>query len=153
MPCGYGCAGYSDARKGRRRINDVAQHLRRFPSMNGVEIVPHNWPFILPASWRCLYHDPPAQYRRSDGLNVLCSCTRELDGKTWLHVSFSYPDRLPLYSDIIEAKRLFIGDKRTAYQVFPPLDKHVNTHPYCLRLWCCLDGDVTPDFTRGNGTL
>jgi len=89
----------------------------------------------------------------SDKLKVLASVGMELDGKFWLHVSFSRKDRLPSWFDIKRVKDAFIGETRTAYQIFPPKDKYVNIRETVLHLWHCLDGDVTPDFTHGTGSI
>lgn len=116
--------------------------------------VSHAFPLILPSLWQCEYRSASdAQYRRRDGLVVLCSSTRELDGKHWLHVSLSYPNRLPTYENMAACKKLFIGAERVAYQIFSDEKHHVNDHPFVLHLWCCMSGPVTPDFTRGLGTL
>lgn len=88
----------------------------------------------------------------SDRLMVIITGGEELDQKRWVHVSMSRPGRLPTYDDMCWVKRAFIGDDKTAYQVFPPKAKHVNIHSYCLHLWHCVDGDVTPDFTK-NGQI
>ena len=37
--------------------------------------------------------------------------------------------------------------------VFPERKFHVNIHPFCLHLWCCLDGDGLPEFSHGLGTI
>lgn len=62
------------------------------------------------------------------------------DGMRWLHVSVSKaPKRkMPTYEDIQVARRLFVGEHRECYQVFPTSDRYVNFHPV-LHLWCCLD--------------
>ncbi len=52
-----------------------------------------------------------------------------------------------------QVKTLFCGEERTAYQVHPPASKHVSIHDKCLHLWTCLDGPVTPDFTRSGDTI
>lgn len=80
--------------------------------------------------------------------------TVDHEGKEWLHASVSRSDkRLPTYEDLKTLKELCIGDHRTALQIFPPKDKHIdiaskNGGPEVLHLWCCLDGDVTPDFGK-----
>lgn len=107
-------------------------------------------PQSLPIAWARI---EPGRFRRDDGLRVLISVCLELDGLRWLHVSFSYKDRFPTWDDVGEVKRIFVGDDRAALQVFPRARDYVNHHPNCLHLWSCLDGDVTPDFTRGNGTI
>lgn len=114
-------------------------------------------PKFLPAGWS------PVE-ERMDGycydrpgiggnLRVIASVNKQLDNKDWLHVSFSRPDRLPSWDDLKEVKELFIGKDKTALQVLPPEANFVNIHPYCLHLWHCLDGDVTPDFTQGTGQI
>ena len=87
------------------------------------------------------------------GLKVMISCSEELDGNKWLHVSLSRENMIPTYDDIQLVKTQFIGADKTALQVFPPAAKHINLNPHVLHLWCCLDRDVTPDFTRGGESL
>ena len=123
--------------------------------LNRVEAVPYHWPIILPTGWiQFKSGDTEAVYRSTSGLLVLCSSSRESDGRHWLHVSFSRKDRIPDYEDLKEVKSIFIGDDRTAYQIFPSINKHINVHPHCLHLWALADGSaLTPDFTRGNGVI
>lgn len=87
------------------------------------------------------------------GLRVIATAARELDGKRWLHVSVSHGSRAVNWEDIGRVKSHFIGNGRTAIQVLPPTENYVNIHPNCFHLWHCLDGDVTPDFTRGSGSI
>jgi hypothetical protein len=90
----------------------------------------------------------------SGGLKVIWSAAVELDGRAWLHVSVSRPDRIPSYSDMTRVKSLFIGDDRYAYSVWPAREAHVNIHERCLHLWAVLEGDEPlPDFTQGTGTI
>lgn len=88
---------------------------------------------------------------------VISSRGLELDGKRWLHISMSIWNKsayvIPSYDDLIMVKKMFIGPNAKAIQVFPEESKHVNIHPYVLHLWCCLDGDPLPDFTRGSGSI
>lgn len=92
-------------------------------------------------------------FRRNGGnLMVICSARTEADGKRWLHVSCSKPNRLPDWDDLVLVKETFIGRERMAIQVIPPRSKYVNDHPYVLHLWCCLDGDPAPDF-RQDGSI
>jgi len=86
-----------------------------------------------------------AAYRRADGLAVIASGAVEQDGRRWLHVSCSRATQLPSWQDLRDVKELFCGPERAA--------KHVNIHPHCLHLWCCLEGDVLPDFTQGGNTI
>ncbi len=80
-------------------------------------------------------------------LRVIESWHDARDGRTWLHVSLSREDRIPSYEDVATIKRVFIGEDKEAYQVFPPVERHVNIHPNVLHLWCWPDGPVLPDFT------
>jgi hypothetical protein len=111
-------------------------------------------PRVLPPNWRMVDRSlDGGAFRCSDGLGVILSLAVELDEKLWLHVSMSRARQLPSWEDIRRVKLLFIGRERTAYQVLPPESRYVNIHPFCLHLWTCLDGDVTPDFTRGGSSL
>jgi len=94
-----------------------------------------------------------ATYDSLDGLRVLTSVSVELDGKRWLHVSCSRKDKLPSWNDLRRVKDLFIGTSRSAIQVLPRQEKHINIHPRVLHLFTCLDGDPLPDFTRGTESL
>jgi hypothetical protein len=97
--------------------------------------------------------DGSAWVNKSLGLLVIESTNKEQDGKTWKHVSMSRKSRLPTYDDMKIVKQQFIGDDHSAIQIFPRKTEHVNIHPYCLHLWCCLDGDPFPDFTNGSGSI
>lgn len=110
--------------------------------------LPSHFAHVRPA------HSPDPAYQRwyvsTTGLRVCLTADLELDGLLWLHVSVSHRGgRLPTWSEMALVKDLFCGRERTAYQVHPPSSQHVNIHRSCLHLWCCIDGPVTPDFTRG----
>lgn len=112
----------------------------------------------LPTGWqeqsvpRSSFFYGGRHYLRADGASVLFTVGRQDDGKRWLHVSIVVPEGLPTYEDLCELKRIFVGQKRQAIQVFPPRSKHVNIHDRCLHLWACLDGDGLPDFGKA-GTI
>lgn len=115
-------------------------------------------PKNLPEGWRRLPEpfdekEDGGGYASEWGLRVLCSALLEADDRVWLHVSCSRSDRIPTYEELCDVKRIFVGRTRRALQVFPPEAEHVNDHPYCLHLWCCMDGDGMPDFRRGLGTV
>lgn len=110
----------------------------------------------LPNTWRRTMSWGPEGYvydKVLEAMRVIETRTTAYDGKEWLHVSVSRPSKMPSYDDLKAVKQLFIGDDRYAYQVFPPLAKHVNIHNYCIHLFCCLEGPVLPDFTQGGNTL
>lgn len=77
-----------------------------------------------------------------DGREVL-----DDDGREWYHVSCSYSDHTPSYSDLLLMKRSFCPG-RTALQIFPPEAQHISGagigalgHVHVLHLWVCIDDD------------
>lgn len=95
----------------------------------------------------CSYHS------KSMGLIVVQSVGKELDGKLWIHTSYSRRNRIPTYQDTAFIKKHFIGDDKKAIAVYPKIEEHVNIMPYCLHLWSCIDDDPVPDFTQGSGSI
>ena len=98
--------------------------------------------------YRARYHD----------LLFICSEAKENDGRWWRHASVSRRDRqMPTYEDLKTLKAICIGEKYTAYQLFVPPDSHIDIGGprgvQVLHLWACLDGQVTPDFSGGTGSL
>jgi hypothetical protein len=144
----------------RRWENNPDQYRIAAKFMNGdvpivcdVEPVPWTGP-NLPPEWTEFRREINGFVaERNDKMKVIATCSRELDGKAWLHVSLSYPKRMPSYADMKEIKTMFIGPCAVAYELFPPETELINAHPYCRHLWSPMEGSVTPDFTRGNGTV
>ena len=113
-------------------------------------------PFVLPNGWKKLGSTnlSPVCFAGPKGLKAMMSVMMEEDGEAWMHVSMSHRDRLPTYEEMKAVKRIFIGSDKDAIQVFPKASNHVNVHPYCLHLWCCLSNpSKLPDFTRGLGMI
>ena len=116
---------------------------------------------ILPPQWQEIErYGNGAQYvftnliTRQKTMSVIITAEIQRDGKRWLHVSMARANRVPDWQEIKLVKSLFIGDDKTALQVFPPKSQFVNIHEFCLHLWHCLDGDVTPNFAHmENGRL
>lgn len=111
----------------------------------------------LPAAWRRERLDPNdpmfgvGMYMKGgarNGLKVLVDCSTFWDKTRWVHVTCSRRNKMPTYEELVEVKAVFIGPDRQAIQCFPKKEKHINIHPFCLHLWCCLDGDGLPDFGR-----
>lgn len=93
-------------------------------------------------------------FQKKNGLRVIVSDGVEVDGRLWRHISLSYEDKIPVYSDIIEVKNSFASAHRYAVMIFPKKRDHVNCHPFCLHLFALLEGTwPLPDFTRGKGSL
>ena len=112
-------------------------------------------PRVLPDGWNILqpFGDGNA-YQHRAGLRVIVTTADFPDGRDWMHISVSRKDRLPNWDDLKLVKNTFAGEKRYAYQVFPPTDKHVNIHEFCMHLYVPLTGEPPlPDFTRGGGTI
>lgn len=81
-------------------------------------------------------------------ITVIESIQVQKDGKRWLHVSVAKPgNKMPTYDDLQVARRLFVGEDRECYQVFPTKDRYVN-FGNVLHLWCCLSSPegVLPHF-------
>lgn len=75
-------------------------------------------------------------------------------GVEWIHASFAWAERLPVYEDLAALKKAVFGDTREAYMVFPRSDKHINMHPYALHLYGRADGSPElPDFTYGGASI
>ena len=92
--------------------------------------------------------------RKTDKLKVLITAVREQDGRAWLHVSFSFKNKMPAYKEMTHVKAVFIGANRVAYMVLPRSEDHYNFHPYCLHLFSPLEGeDPLPDFLASVGGI
>ena len=112
-------------------------------------------PLILSGSWREVERrrDGSMYTNALTGQRVILSL-EEHEGRKWLHCSTSFPDRLPTWPELRDAKDLFIGREVEAVQILPPEKEYVNVHPYCLHLWAHADKSrALPDFTQGGGTL
>lgn len=110
-------------------------------------------PLILPHGWRVDEAGfDGARYLHRKGLRAIVSACIEDDGRPWLHMSLSRADRLPTWDELREAKDLFIGRDRHAYQCLVPPSEYVNVHPFCLHLFAPVDGRALPDFRKG-GTI
>lgn len=81
-----------------------------------------------------------------NALTVICSIGIKSDDKLWLHLSVS-GQKFPVYSDLVLVKNIFIGEDKTAIQVFPGSENHVNDHANCLHLWHCLEQSALPEFS------
>lgn len=104
-------------------------------------------PKRLPNGWLMLQRrENGAIYKHRNGLGVIASAAQISDGKAWLKVTVSRPNRLPNHEDLCLVKREFIGIGRLALQLFMPEDELVKITPTCLNLWYCLDGDPLPAF-------
>jgi len=128
------------------------------------EIPPADWLWpLLPTKRQLARHhwllaekkrkDGAKYLHRLNGLTAIVSGTVEEDGRRWLHLSIAHPLGLPSWESLRHAKELFLGRDSRAVQVLPPADEYVNIHQNCLHLWCCIDGDPLPDFTRGTGSI
>jgi hypothetical protein len=74
------------------------------------------------------------------------------DGRKWLHVSVAHPEKIPSWDTLKTVKNNLHRSEPCRAPVLPSETEYVN-HSFCLHLFTCLDGNVTPDFTRGRGTL
>lgn len=109
-----------------------------------VSMGPHRAPPIYRDGW---------SYAFRDKLLVITTIEDHADGREWLHVSCSRKNKMPSYEDLCRVKEVFVGDDQKAIMVFPPKEEHVNFHPRCLHLFCCLTEDPLPDFRPGPGMI
>lgn len=105
----------------------------------------HTPPSFLPPGWK---RRSANYYTGPQGLAVQCSESIERDYNLWLHISLAHKRRLPTYSELKEAKLIFIGEDKLAIQVFPPRNEFVSFHPFCLHLWHCKTASPIPDFRK-----
>lgn len=105
------------------------------------------WKFECPKGWTVIRQWGDGWAVQNGGLRAIIDCSIKADGNWWLHLSVSRKAWNPTHDDMAIAKAAFLGD-RYAYAVWPPADKYVNIHPYCLHLWARLDGTaVLPEFS------
>jgi hypothetical protein len=111
---------------------------------------PAGWKELPPFPGQTPQHGIRSFQRIGDKLAVLVSASRwpgDVVDRVWLHVSLSRPGKMPSYQDMCDVKAAFVGRERKALQVFAEESQHVNIHPYCLHLWCVVEGDDgMPDF-------
>lgn len=69
-------------------------------------------------------------------MRVICG-----DGMGWDHVSVSFQDRCPDWSEMEYIRRMWFKDDEWVVQFSPPPDQRINNHPYCLHLWRCQTQD------------
>lgn len=105
---------------------------------DSVPAIPPRAILALPRNWKCF--TAPGGLGKAftntlSGLLVLASTDIMEDGSRYLHISCSYPDRLPTWDDLKIVKNIFIGEDREAFQVLPKKEDYVNLHPHCLHLW------------------
>lgn len=112
-------------------------------------------PLVLPAGWSVVENRfDGSKYLNARSRMAVIASVEEHDGQRWLHVSCSFPDRLPSWDDLKMVKETFIGREALALQVLPPETEYVNLHPYCLHLWARIDGvRPVPRFTGSRGVL
>ena len=110
---------------------------------------------IVPAGWIVAEqrYDGAKWVHVRGRMSVIGSIAIEEDLRTWVHLSIAHRKRMPTYNDLAFLKKYWLGDDRKAIMVMPAKAEHVNIHKYCLHLWCCLDDDPLPDFTKGMGSI
>jgi hypothetical protein len=106
------------------------------------------WSFECPRGWQVIGNFGDGFAVQRGGLRAIVDCSVKADGEWWLHLSVSRKSWAPNAEDMRAAKEAFLGD-RYAYAVYPPADRHVNIHPFCLHLWARFDGaPLLPEFSE-----
>ena len=119
-------------------------------------------PKVLVAGWEKVQSPVPntvAYLNGTRGLKVIMGLEAHEDDCNWPHLSLSglgpisgLP-RIPTYSELAEMKETFMGTHCKAVMVLPPRNEWVNLNPSVLHLFCNVDRDPLPDFTRGTMNL
>lgn len=136
------------------RLQKSIQAAALRPEKEAESVATWEPPVVLPPKWRLIMRGGDgAKYHYGADMTVIVSVATELDGRGWLHMSMSHRRRLPSWEELVLARNVLLGEDRTVYQVLPPKKEHVNICDRVLHVWCCLDGPVLPDFTRGSGSL
>lgn len=76
-----------------------------------------------------------AFYHKPKKLAVICSLDTMDNGKTYLHISLSHPNKIPDWNTVKMVKELFIGKNKAALIYLPTEEEYVDLMPYCLHLW------------------
>jgi len=88
----------------------------------------------------------------AEGLRLIHSIARELDGDVWAHVSLSHHDgTLPNWMELSLIWRL-LYPQIVAVQVIAPESSHVNIAEVA-HAWGNLSRPAVPDFSHGLGTI
>ena len=61
------------------------------------------------------------------------------NGGGWEHVSLSFNNRCPTWSEMCKVKDMFFRPDEVCVQYHPAQSEYVNTHPYCLHIWRPMD--------------
>ena len=135
-------------RRAYERAKGYIAELRRH------EPVPLDWKLATEDGYGRGYSERMATRNRPGLLVIESVLPYGPDNDLWYHVSFSRVGRMPTYDDIQRVRRAFVGEHRECYQIFPPRERYVSVHPYCLHLWYCIDrpDGVLPDM-RIDGTV
>lgn len=76
------------------------------------------------------------------------------DGNEYTHASIAHNHQMPSYEDLVLLHEAVWGLTGYAYQMFVPLETHVNIHAHALHLWGRSDGtSLLPDFGFALGSI
>src|SRR5438128_1752962 len=109
--------GWGDTRSRRMKLQKVRTIL-------GHELS-HNWMLLGPFgpdgyAYRSIVAPPGGSILR------VIETRGDHGGHEWLHVSISHKESLPTWEEMKQVKHLFIGDERTAVQIFPCKEQWIN---------------------------
>jgi hypothetical protein len=115
-------------------------------------------PKVMPAGWHPVESGMvplinARVWQFKGGIRTITTLEQYPDKSWWIHVSMSYPNRLPTWEDLKAVKNLFIGKKKLAVQILPQEDDYLNFHPFTLHLYARVDGDTLPSLAPNDRTL
>lgn len=96
--------------------------------------LPPVWEYRSPHYFREVFPGE-AFYLKPKKLLVICSLDTMENGKTYLHISLSFANKIPDWDMVKMVKEKFIGKDKDAFIYFPIESEYINLMPYCLHLW------------------
>ena len=106
--------------------------------------------------WKCVhpgFDGLGAWKHTARGLGFIHSFGYELDDELWEHLSVSRSNGdLPSWEVTSRVFHEVCGDESLGLIIVPPRSEHVNIAEV-THVWHCLTKRVTPDFTRGTGSI
>lgn len=74
------------------------------------------------------------------GLRVIASVDPHPEYGPLLHVSLSFPNRLPTWEDIKQVRAAFYSPNIDCMMVLPRAEHYVNLHSFVFHIWQCPQG-------------
>lgn len=107
--------------------------------MNLAKLIDEKRPAVIPPGWRPVPNLPEgAIYKITvGGLAVMVSFSTIEDGRKYLHISFSRPDRIPSWEEMRDAlyDLPWVNCAKEIFMTLPPKQDYVNLNPNVMHWW------------------